>query len=149
LIKRKAASPSRGEDKTQPRGEYMTGLPEGFRRIRMELAREPGHPEGDARTAYVLVAPLDREGRLDADAAREHKEACRVVRMRSGEEPEEGVLRRRPGGSWALHYDFEDGGEDDDPGYRLGEHHFVLGEYVTIHEDEGPHTYRIVSVQSL
>lgn len=123
-------------------------LPEGFRRIRLELAREPGHPEGDSHRAYVITAPLDSDGKLDPELAREHQEHCHVVRMRPGEEPEEGVLRRRPGGSWALHYDFEDGAEDDDPGYRLGEHRFIPGEYVTIQEDEGPHTYRIVSVQS-
>ncbi len=122
--------------------------PESFRRIRLELAREPGHPEGDARTAYVLTAPLDREGRLDSERAREHKEACTIVRMRAGEAPEHGLLRRRPGGSWAFHYDL-DGAEDDDPGYRLGDHRFVPGEYVTIQEDEGDHTYRIVSVQQV
>ena len=123
-------------------------LPEPFRRIRLELAREPGHPEGDAHTAYVLTAPLDREGHLDGELARDFREACRVVRLRPGADPEDGALRRRPGGSWAFHYEF-DGGEDDDPAYRLGEHRFVLGEYVTIFEDEGAHTYRVVSVQTL
>lgn len=59
-----------------------------------------------------------------------------------------GYLRRRPGGSWALHYDLE-AGEDDDPGYRFGEHRFVPGEYVTIMEDAGEHTYRIIAVQRL
>lgn len=124
-------------------------LPNSFRRIRLELAREPGHPEGDAHTAYVLAAPLDLEGRLDVETARAFRDACRVVRLRPGADPEEGALRRRPGGSWAFHYESEGGDEDDDPGYRLGEHRFALGEYVTIFEDEGAHTYRVVSVQTL
>lgn len=124
-------------------------IPAHFRRIRLELAREPGHPEGDAETGYTLVAPLDAEGKLDAEAARDHRGACTVIRFRPSAESEAGVLRRRPGGSWAIHYDFEDGSEDDDPGFRLGEHRFTPGEYITIHEDEGAHTYRVVSVQAL
>ncbi|WP_395646935.1 hypothetical protein [Terricaulis sp.] len=123
-------------------------LPENFHRIRLELAREPGHPEGDAHTGYVIVAPLDGDGRIDIDTARDFRDSCTVVRMRPGAEPERGILRRRPGGSWALHYDLE-AGEDDDPGYRLGEHRFVPGEYVTIIEDAGEHTYRIITVQRL
>jgi hypothetical protein len=124
-------------------------LPETFRRIRLELAREPHHPQGDPRTGYSLIAPLDGEGRLDADTWRAFKQDCRVVRFRAGADNEEGYLRRRPGGSWAFHYAFEDGGEDDDPAYRLGDHRFLSGEYVTIEEDEGAHTYRVANVDRL
>jgi hypothetical protein len=124
-------------------------LPTNFRSIRLELAREPGHPEGDPHIGYTVVAPLEEDGRLDIETARAHKESCRVVRFHAAREHEEGYLRRRPGGSWAFHYDFDDGGEDDDPAYRLGEHRFVYGEYVTIQEDEGEHTYRVVSVEPL
>jgi hypothetical protein len=127
----------------------VSRLPLSFHQIRLELAREPGHPVGDHLIAYELTAPLDAGGRLDADVARQHRDACRVTRIRRGVEPEHGVLRHGPGGSWAFHYDFEGGGEDDDPGYRLGQHRFEPGEYVTIHEDEGAHTYRVVSVKGL
>lgn len=124
-------------------------LPANFRSIRLELAREPRHPEGDPHIGYTVIAPLEKDGRLDIETARAHKEACRVVRFHAAREHEEGYLRRRPGGSWAFHYDFDDGGEDDDPAYRLGEHRFVYGEYVTIQEDEGEHTYRVTSVEPL
>lgn len=124
-------------------------LPDAFRRIRLELAREPGHPEGAADIGYTVLAPLTAEGKLDAPTARAFKEDCRVVRFRDGHDPDAGYLRRRPGGSWAFHYDLDDGAEDDDPAYRLGEHRFVPGEYVTIQEDEGAHTYRVVSVQTV
>ena len=124
-------------------------LPDNFRRIRLELAREPGHPEGDAHIGYSIVSPLDSEGRLDADTWRVFKRACRVVRFRPSHVREEGYLRRRPGGSWVFHYDFEDGAEDDDPAYRLGDHRFIFGEYVTIEEDEGPHTYRVTRIERL
>lgn len=122
-------------------------LPANFRRVRLELAREPGHPAGDHDVGYVLVAPLDSEGRLDPKTFAAFKDMCSVARFRAGEDVVHGALRRRPGGSWAFHYDFESGGEDDDPGYRLGDHRFAPGEYVTIQEDEGAHTYRVVSVQ--
>lgn len=124
-------------------------LPTNFRSIRLELAREPGHPEGSSHIGYTVIAPLDKEGRLDVETAREYKQECRVVRFHAGRELEEGYLRRRPGGSWAFHYDFDDGDEDDDPAYRLGEHRFVGGEYVTIQEDEGEHTYRVISAEPL
>ena len=45
--------------KPQPKPILNTSLPAQFRQIRIELAREPGHPEGDAAVAYVIVAPLD------------------------------------------------------------------------------------------
>jgi hypothetical protein len=122
-------------------------LPDKFQRIRLELAREPGHPEGDRFIGYTLVAPLTADGRLDAETARDHREACTVVRFHADEDSTEGFLIRRPGGSWAFHYNLDDG-EDDDPGFKLGEHKFVTGEYVTIIEDAGAHTYRVVSVQS-
>lgn len=124
-------------------------LPTNFRSIRLERAREPRHPEGDPHIGYIVTAPLDSEGRLDVETARQYKQACRVVRFHTDREHEEGYLRRRPGGSWAFHYEFDDGGEDDDPAYRLGEHRFVYGEYVTVQEDEGVHTYRVVLVEPL
>jgi hypothetical protein len=42
-------------------------LPPSFRRIRLELAREKGHPQGSARIGYTFVAPLDANGKIDAD----------------------------------------------------------------------------------
>jgi hypothetical protein len=121
-------------------------LPNTFRRIRLERAREPGHPEGDRRIGYTITAPLLADGRLDVETARAHRGECRVIRFHEGRDSDEGYLRRRPGGSWALHYDFDDGEDDDDPGYRLGDHRFVPGEYVTFIEDDAAHTYRVVSV---
>ena len=44
----------------------MTQLPHGFRQIRMELAREKGHPDGARNFGYSFVAPLDSAGRIDA-----------------------------------------------------------------------------------
>jgi hypothetical protein len=129
--------------------EMSMDLPSNFRRIRLELAREPGHPEGDSGVGYTLLAPLTSDGSLDSDTAQRFREKCKVVRFKRGEDSEEGYLRRRPGGSWAFHYDLADGVEDDDPGFRFERHHFNPGDYVTIIEDEGAHTYRVVSVQPI
>ncbi len=60
-----------------------------------------------------------------------------------------GNLRRKPGGWWAFHYDFEGGAEDDDNAFRLERHRFNPGDYVSIMEDEGAHTYRVVSAEPL
>ena len=124
-------------------------LPANFRRIRLELAREPGHPQGEHGIGYTLIAPLSADGHLDVDAANYFREYCKVVRFKSGEDSVDGYLRRRPGGSWAFHYDLADGSEDDDAAYRLGDHKFIIGEYVTVVEDEGAHTYRVASVDHL
>lgn len=124
-----------------------TELPVQFRRIRLTLAREPGHPAGDRDIGYTLLAPLNSEGRIDADIWRAHRDACHVTRHRD-QVTTVGRLRRRPGGSWAFHYETETV-EDDDAGYRLGEHRFAPGEYVTIKEDDGDHTYRVVSVRAV
>lgn len=128
--------------------QMKSHLPANFRRIRLELAREPGHPEGDAHIGYWLTAPLTSDGRLDPTAAHAFPDACVVVRFGAGEDDTHGLLHRRPGGSWSFHYDRETGA-DEDPGYRLGAHRFAVGEYVTIEENEGAHTYRVASVQSL
>jgi len=123
-------------------------LPAAFRRIRLELAREPGHPDGEPDIGYTVLAPLTPDGHLDLDLARRFQDQCKVVRFHAGQDSEVGYLRRRPGGSWAFHYSLEDR-EDDDPGFRLGEHRFAAGEYITIMEDEGAHTYRVVTVREL
>ena len=48
-------------------------LPPNFRRVRLELAREPDRPEGDAGTAYVITLPLDANDRLDVATAQHHR----------------------------------------------------------------------------
>jgi hypothetical protein len=120
-----------------------TSLPEQFRRIRLELAREPGHPAGSRATGYLLVAPLDDEARLSPELWRKHRDQCRVRRFREGEDDMAGRLARRPGGAWYLDYDAERA-SDDETGHRLGDERFVPGEYVSIRDEHGHmHTYRV------
>jgi hypothetical protein len=122
-------------------------LPHNFKRIRLDLAREKAHPQGSRNIGYTLVAPLDDRHHIDVDLWRKHRDACRVVRFRPNEESDVGHLIHRPGGSWAFHYDIR-GDEPDEAGYRFQSERFVPGEYVSIHEEDGPHTFRVVTVES-
>lgn len=123
-------------------------LPAQFRQIRIELAREPGHPEGDSAVAYVIIAPLDVDDRIDPMLWRDHREACRIARLRPGQQDNHGRLVHRQGGSWAFHYD-TGANTSDEVGFHFADQRFETGEYVTINERGKMHTYRVVSVNHL
>jgi hypothetical protein len=128
-----------------PKPILNTSLPAQFRRIRIELAREPGHPEGDAGVAYVIVAPLDEDDRIDPALWRAHRQACRIARLRPDREDDHGQLVHRQGGGWAFHYDTT----PDEVGFHFADERFVSGEYVSINEAGKLHTYRVASVAHL
>ena len=88
-----------------------------FRNIRLLLAREKGHPEGDREEGYDVLAPLTDEGRLDAEEWKSHKGFCRVRRFRTGEDDLVGRLRRKPGGQW--YFDYAEGDATTLMGRRL------------------------------
>lgn len=115
-------------------------------RIVLRLARNPGTPEGDDRQGYVLTAPLDSKGQIDLEGWRANREACTVIRFHPDpDEVADGVLTHR-GNHWRFHYDEDEEGPDE-PGYRLGEHVFRPGEYVTIAQHgEDPLTYIVTEV---
>jgi len=125
-----------------------TSLPREFRYIRLERARDHDHPEGDSKTTYILIAPLDAESRIDAEAWRQHKDACRVVRKRPDGEDNLGHLVHGPGGSWRFHYDVA-GNTSDESGYHFGGEKFEPGEYLSVREADGVNLYRVVSVLPL
>jgi len=116
-------------------------------RIVMRLARNPGteFAGGDNHRGYSLTAPLTADARLDAAAYAKLKDACAVRRFTPDEDPADGHLARR-GDRWFFDYGEEDNAEDE-PVYRLGEHRFAVGEYVTVTDDTGrPLTYKVVEV---
>jgi hypothetical protein len=127
-----------------PKPILNTSLPAQFRQIRIELAREPGHPEGEAGVAYVIVAPLDADDRVDPALWREHREACRIARFRPGRRDDHGHLVHR-GSGWAFHYS----DVPDEVAFHFADECFVPGEYVSINEAGKLHTYRVVSVSYL
>ena len=123
-------------------------LPAQFRQIRIALAREPGHPEGDDDVAYIFVAPVDADGRIDPKLWRAHPDASRVARLRPNQQDLHGHLVYHPGGAWGFHY----AGEADLPdeaGYHFADERFVVGEYVSINERGKMHTYRVTSMSHL
>ncbi|MGB8278119.1 MAG: hypothetical protein WCF20_09370 [Methylovirgula sp.] len=138
----------RAQDQAQAAAPTQKDFPPNFRRIRLELAREKGHPVGSSSSGYVLIAPLDANAHLDAKAWREHRELCRVIRFRPEEPDDIGHLIRRPKGRWAFHYDLE-GDIDDESGHRLEHDRFVTGEYIAIDEEHGSHTFQIASVEHI
>lgn len=119
-----------------------------LKRITLCLARNPGYPEGDRMQGYVIVAPLDAHGSLDAAAWRDHKAACTVYRFHPDEaERADGWLSHR-GDNWYFRYD-EDHEGPDEPIFRLGSHRFTVGEYITVaHMGEDALTYHVADVTS-
>jgi hypothetical protein len=117
-------------------------------RIVMRLARNPGteFSGGDDHRGYSLTAPLTSDGRLDEAAYPKVKGQCSVRRFAPDEDPADGLLMHR-GERWWFDYDQEELA-DDEPIYRLGDHRFAVGEYVTVTDEEGrPLTYKVVEVQ--
>jgi hypothetical protein len=123
----------------------MKNLTPAFRHVRLLLAREKGHPEGDRQEGYDLLVPLDHDGRLDADEWRAHQASCRVRRFDEKGDVRIGRLRRKPGGQW--YFDYAEGDSDDEIGFRLGEERFITGEYVSIGRRTSIHTYQVARVE--
>jgi hypothetical protein len=115
-------------------------------KIRLELARTHDHPQGANSIGYEFAAPLAADGRIDPKAWEKNREHCRVVRFRPGEADDIGHLVRKPGGSWAFHYDIHSDEEDDESGYRFGDHQFRIGEYVSVREDDELMPYQVKRV---
>lgn len=113
-------------------------------RVDLELAREPDRPEGDATDRYTVLAPLDSEGRIDAQRWRNVREYCRVVREQDGQRAR-GLLVHGPGGRWLVRY--EGDAQPDDAGFRFETERFRAGEYVSIERGERTHVYRVVSTR--
>ena len=134
--------------KPQRKSILNVSLPAQFRQLRIVLAREPGHPDGDDEVAYIFVAPVDIEGRIDPKLWRSHREACRVARQRPNEADQLGHLVYHAGGAWGFHYDGEAALPDDD-GFHFADERFVVGEYVSINECDKMHTYRVATVSHL
>ena len=121
-----------------------------LKRIMILLARSHDFPNGSVRHGYELVAPLDRNGKIDLEAWKANRAQCTVRRFWGDANEEQGFLRHRQGGvggaTWVFDYDESDP-DDDEAGYRLGDHAWAPGEYVSIKDDDGVmHTFRVASV---
>ena len=127
----------------------MKDIPASFRHIRLLLAREKGHPGGDDDHGYDILAPLDDSGRIDAEIFKSHHDKCRVRRFRPDEDDAIGKLVHGPGGRWSFDYNSNDG-TDNESAFRFGDESFVIGEYISIKEDDGEmHTFVVVQVNEV
>jgi hypothetical protein len=126
-------------------------LPHAFKRIQLNLARSKEFPAGSAEHGYEFVAPIDRNGHIDAHLWQQFRDHCRVRRFWNGADEQVGRLVHKPGGAeharWVFDYDPKRA-DDDESGYRFGAHAFSPGEYVSISDDEGQlHTFKVISVE--
>lgn len=116
-----------------------------LKKIRLEMARNPKFPEGSRNHGYELAAPLTEDGYLDLKAWPQQKGKCHVRRFWQGQDDENGVLEHKRN-RWVFSY--APGDEDDEPVFRLGDHVFKPGEYVSITEHSGEQfTYVVASVK--
>jgi hypothetical protein len=113
--------------------------------IRLEMARNADFPDGSAEHGYEFIAPLTDDGHLDAEAWHANKDACTVKRF-WGTEPDEHGHLVHLGHGWRFHYPGEDLDEDE-PLFKLDRHTVREGDYISINEDEGLVTFRVVSVR--
>lgn len=114
-------------------------------RIRLELARAPGFPEGSHRHGYEFVLPLKADGSFDKKAYDKTPELCTVHRFWEGEGDKTGEILHAGRKRWAFSY--APGGADDEPVVHFDRHNFSLDEYITVREPQGlEHTLRIVKV---
>lgn len=120
----------------------------GFHHIRLELAREPGHPHGNPGDGWDIVAALADDGRLDLGACRAEPKRCFVRRFLRDATVATGHLRHGVGDQWVL--DLENSEVLDASGFRLGAERFALGEYVSIISADGSvHTYGVERMECL
>jgi hypothetical protein len=121
-----------------------------LKKVVLNLARTREHPDGSIRHGYEIVAPLDDNGKIDTEAWKARKGLCVVHRFWGDEPRQRGQLVHRAGGpgggTWA--FDYDAGTDDDDEaGYRFGQHAFIEGEYVSIRDDEGElQTLKIIRI---
>ena len=115
-----------------------------LKRIRLELARTPDYPEGSHDHGYEFIAPVSKDGHIDADAWKQAKDRCHVVRF-WGKDEETGTLRH-VGQGWRFDYNPKDDA-DDEPFFKLDRHALTPGAYVSITEHDGvQRPFKVVSV---
>ena len=116
--------------------------------IRLELGRTVNMPVGDCRHGYEFVAPLNKDGHLDAAEWAGAKNQCGVRSFRPGRPERRGMLRH-VGRGWR--FDYHPGrSEDDEPFFKLDRHIIAPGLYVTIAEEDGvQRPFKIAAVTPL
>ncbi len=121
--------------------------PDHFYVVHLDLAREPGHPEGSLEDRYTLLLPLTADGSILKAEARAHPDFCRVSRAYAQDEVKRGLIVHESDGTWV--FDFGDAEREPEVAFRFSKERFIPGEYVSIQRGDDQHTYRVVSLQPL
>jgi hypothetical protein len=103
-------------------------------RIRMELGRTDGFPEGSNLHGYEFIAPVSSDGHLDAEEWLRNKDMCTVRRF-WGNDPDEFGKLRHLGHGWRFDYNPRDA-DDDEVFFKLDRHTLVKGAYVSVTEHD-------------
>ena len=116
-----------------------------LKKVRLELARCAEYPEGSPDFGYEIVTPLTLDGHIDLKGWEKASKNCTVRRFWCDEDDETGLLSHSASG-WLFDYD-PDAEDDDEPLFRLDDHVFKDGEYVSVTEHDGvQRTFQVVSV---
>ncbi len=114
-------------------------------KIRLELGRTEGYPDGDPGQGYEFIAPLTEKGQIDAHAWRKARADCIVQQFEGGYPLRKGLLRH-VGHGWRFDYDHLSN-HDDEVFFKLDRHPLAPGRYVSIREADGLfRPFRVVSV---
>jgi len=121
-----------------------------LRKVTLNAARSKEFPEGSIRHGYDFVAPLTDESHIDLEAWKQHRGECFAHRFWGGEPSLRGLLVHRAGGRGGSTWSFEwnkGARNQEEEGFRFGDHAFKIGEYVSVREEDGELlTFRVVSV---
>ena len=121
-------------------------------KVTLNAARSKEFPDGSIRHGYDFIAPLTVDGHIDLESWKQHRGECFAHRFWGGEVAMRGLLIHHAGGrggsTWAFEWkSARAAADDEDEGFRFGNHAFRVGEYVSIREAEGDLlTFRVVSV---
>jgi hypothetical protein len=115
-------------------------------KVRLELGRTDGYPDGDPGQGYEFIVPLDERGQIDAHAWRKVREACTVRQFEAGFTVRKGLVRH-VGHGWRFDYDHL-ATQDDEVFFKLDRHVLQPGRYVSIRDPGGDYRpFRVVSVE--
>ena len=123
-----------------------------LRKVTLHAARSKEFPQGSIRHGYDFIAPLTEDGHIDLEAWKAHRGECFAHRFWAAEPTMRGLLVHRAGGlggsTWAFEWKSPGAGEEEEEGFRFGDHAFKIGEYVSVREAEGDLlTFRVVRVE--
>jgi len=119
-----------------------------LQKIRLELARTPEFPEGNAHCGYEFIAPLDASGKIDDAHWNSSKAQCTVRRFWNDGDDQHGKLVRNHG-RWMFSYHPADQ-EVQEPIFRLDKHSFRPGDYVSVTEHDGrSYPFQVKNVRPL